>query len=441
MSKLGYQKNVAKYVVENMFTPELEIRSDDELNGLAERHLCEIQKFCPKDFTSVCATRLVAHYGYSYDLALFIAKKIVNKRTLYTEEELKPLLDSYENDLVTYKEKHTDKDDTKPYTIKQQLTRLLNEKFSITVLAIPTLGAVIFCLVPLIFMILVAFTNFDNLHQPPLNLFTWNGLNNFIAMFTGGIGPLEKLPKTILTLSIWTFVWAIFATFLNYIFGMILALIINKKGIRLKKMWRTIFVITIAIPQFITLLVMAQLLADTGPIVKLIGELSGDPLLKLKLLSNGDNFGIVPKIMVILVNLWVGMPFTMLMTSGILMNIPEDLYESSRIDGASASTQFFKITLPYMLFVTGPYLITTFIGNINNFNVIFFLTGGGPNDPNLYNAGKTDLLITWLYKLTVNDKNYSLASTLGILIFVICSFVSIIMYSKTGAATKEEDFQ
>ena len=84
----------------------------------------------------------------------------------------------------------------------------------------------------------------------------------------------------------------------------------------------------------------------------------------------------------------------MLITSGILMNIPSDLYESARIDGAGPIAQFTKITLPYMLFVTGPYLITQFIGNINNFNVIFFLTGGDPSAqlPGVQ-YGKTDILV------------------------------------------------
>ena len=81
---------------------------------------------------------------------------------------------------------------------------------------------------------------------------------------------------------------------------------------------------------------------------------------------------------VIVINIWVGIPFTMLQTTGILKNIPAELYESAKVDGANAFVTFFKITLPYMLFVTTPYLITTFTGNINNFNIIYLLSGGGP---------------------------------------------------------------
>jgi len=131
----------------------------------------------------------------------------------------------------------------------------------------------------------------------------------------------------------------------------------------------------------------------------------------------------------------------MLITSGILMNIPNELYESAKIDGASAIQAFFKITLPYVLFVTAPYLITQFIGNLNNFNVIYLLTGGAPSTTDYFQAGKTDLLVTWLYKLTVNNYEYNLASTIGIFSFIICAIVSLLTYHNTASYKREGDFQ
>ena len=150
------------------------------------------------------------------------------------------------------------------------------------------------------------------------------------------------------------------------------------------------------------------------------------------------------RICIIIVNMWIGVPYSMLICSGILMNIPADLYESAKIDGAGPVRCFFKITLPYMLFVTGPYLITQFIGNINNFNVIFLLSGGAPGDILKYTDGAkgTDLLITWLYKLSLGiDKDYKLASVIGILVFVISAVFSLLVYNKSSAVKKEEDFQ
>ena len=319
-----------------------------------------------------------------------------------------------------------------PNNLKQDIQLYLNDKYHVTVLTLPVFLTFLFTIVPLVFMILIAFTNFDRNHQPPGNLFTWVGFTNFTAVLWND--PLKS--KTFLDLLVWTLVWAVLATALNYVFGMILALMINKKGIKIKKFWRTIFVITIAVPQFVSLLLMSQLLADLGTFNVVLREL-GFIKTFLPFLSD-PNWA---KATVIIVNLWVGVPYTMLITSGILMNIPTDLYESAKIDGANAWVQFWKITLPYMLFVTGPYLITQFIGNINNFNVIYLLTRGGPLSLDYFQAGKTDLLVTWLYKLTVNEQNYAFASTIGIFIFLISAFFSLIVFNKTASTQQEEDFQ
>jgi arabinogalactan oligomer/maltooligosaccharide transport system permease protein len=201
-------------------------------------------------------------------------------------------------------------------------------------------------------------------------------------------------------------------------------------------MWRTIFVITIAVPQFVSLMLMSQILHDQGPLNMLLKKW-GFISQNIPFLTNAT----YARITVIIVNIWVGIPYTMLITSGILMNIPADLYESASIDGASPARMFFSITLPYMLFVTTPYLITAFVGNINNFNVIFLLTKGGPLVTDYYQAGKTDLLVTWLYKLTVDKQNYSLASTIGIFVFLICASLSLVVYNLSGSSRKEEEFQ
>jgi arabinogalactan oligomer / maltooligosaccharide transport system permease protein len=321
-------------------------------------------------------------------------------------------------------------------TFKQETNRLMNDKFHITVLSWPIFFAFIFTVLPLVFMILIAFTEFDRFHQPPGSLFTWVGFDNFVNMFSGENAFYSRLPGTLWAILEWSFIWAIFATFLNYFFGMILALMINKKGIRLKVVWRTVFVLTIAVPQFISLLIIRNFFNDQGPFVKFLFDLG--------LVGPGYSpFAQVDsaRFWVIIVNLWVGVPYSMLITSGILMNIPQDLYESATIDGAGTIAKFFKITLPYMLFVTGPYLLTAFIGNINNFNIIYFLTGGGPSSQTMFQAGQTDLLVTWLFKLTLFDSDYKMASTLGILIFMISSFLSLIIFAKTGGVKNEDTFQ
>ena len=217
---------------------------------------------------------------------------------------------------------------------------------------------------------------------------------------------------------------------------MIVALMINKKGIKLKALWRTLFVVTVAVPQFVTLLLMNQMLQVDGAINILLQNLGiiSQPILFL------NSTALVARITVIVVNIWVGIPYTILITSGILMNIPADLYESATIDGAGPARSFFSITLPYMLFVTTPYLITSFIGNINNFNVIYLLTNGGPTTTELYQAGYTDLLVTWLFKLTMDSKDYNLAAAVGILVFIVCATISLLTFNLTKSAKNEEEF-
>lgn len=317
----------------------------------------------------------------------------------------------------------------KPLSFVAELKDFLDEKFHITLLTLPIILLLVFTVLPIIFTIFIAFTNYDKLHYPPEKLFTWVGFENFQNVFY--LNP--QMSTTFGKILLWTIIWAIFSTFTCYIGGMVLAILINKKGIRFKAFFRTMFVISAAVPQFVTLMLMSQLLATNGVINKM-------------LLANG--FDMIPflsdpflaKVTVIIVNMWIGIPFTMLMISGLLMNIPADLYESARIDGANAFQQFTKITLPYMLFVTTPYLISTFVGNINNFNVIYLLTGGGPATVDYYQSGQTDLLVTWLYKLTVDQQDYKLGAVIGILVFVICAVGSLISFNLSKSSKNEEEF-
>ena len=225
-----------------------------------------------------------------------------------------------------------------------------------------------------------------------------------------------------------------FATALNYIFGMILAIIINRKETRAKGFWRFCFVLSIAVPQFVSLLIMRSMLQPTGIVNTL--------LMKYGIIDTALPFftkAIWARVTVIVINLWVGIPYTILQVTGILQNIPAELYEAAKIDGANAVQTFFKITLPYMLFVMTPYLITQFTGNINNFNVIYLLSGGNPT-PVDATAGKTDLLVTWLYKLTVDKKYYNLGAVIGIMTFVVLAIVALVTYRNTTSYKDEEGF-
>lgn len=340
----------------------------------------------------------------------FFAVYITNTKSAYASQEIKA-------------------SGKKPMNFLEEMKMFLDERFHVTLLIIPVVGLLTFTVLPIIFTIFMAFTNYDKAHQPPGNMYWWVGFKNFAEVFYSS--PLKS--QTLGKIIVWTFVWAIFATFTNYILGIVLALMINKKEIKFKGFWRTMFVVTAAVPQFVTLLIMKLLLANAGPVNSVI---TGMGLSAIPFLSDAN----WARVTVIIVNMWVGIPYTMLISSGLLMNIPEDLYESARIDGANAFQQFTKITFPYIFFVTTPYLITTFVGNINNFNVIFFLTGGGPDSTDYYKAGQTDLLVTWLYKLTIDSKDYNLAAVIGIIVFIICAAGSLITFNMSKASKNEEEF-
>lgn len=315
---------------------------------------------------------------------------------------------------------------------KDDLKSLLNHNVHITLLILPVAGILIFTVLPLVYMIMIAFTNYDNAHQPPGNLFHWTGINNFITILGSG----SNLGNTFWHILGWTIIWAVVATFSCYIVGILLSLWINSKFVRWKKLWRTIIVMSVAVPQFVSLLVLKIMLQPEGAVNMMLKNL-GIINTKLPFLTDAT----WARGTVLTVNLWLGVPYTMLIVTGILMNIPSELYEAASLDGASGFALFRRITMPYVVFVTTPYLITQFVGNVNNFNVIYLLTTGGPSTLDYYQAGKTDLLVTWLYKLTVGSKDYSYASTIGILVFVISAIVSLVTYRRTSAYNNEEGFQ
>lgn len=322
----------------------------------------------------------------------------------------------------------------KPTSFAKDMAEFLDGKYHITLLSFPVLMISIFQILPLIFMILIAFTNYNKQHMPPGALFDWVGFGTFASVFD--VAGSATRARTFIGLTKWTIVWAIAATFTNYILGMIVALMINKKGIKLKALWRTLFVIAIAVPQFVSLLLMNQILQTDGAFNILLSNITGQHFETQWL----NNTPLMARVTVIIVNLWVGIPYTILSMSGILMNIPEDLYESARIDGAGPVRTFASITLPYMLFVTTPQLITQFVGNINNFNVIYLLTNGGPTTEQYYQAGYTDILVTWLFKLTMNTNDYNLAAAIGILVFIVCATISLIVYNNSKSMKDEEAF-
>lgn len=325
-------------------------------------------------------------------------------------------------------------------TPKQELYGVVNDKFYVTSLVIPILGALVFTIVPLAFMILVAFTNYSYVPADGYNNFdvskniflNWVGLETFRRVFTEGAN-LQDL----LSVFSWTMIWAAVATFSCYFGGLFLAMLLNKKCVKPKILYRSLFVVAMAMPQFVSLLIMRTMFDDYGPLNNLF--------LKWGWISEFIPYWeqeFSAKVLILVINMWVGIPYYMLLTSGLLINIPNDYYEAASIEGASKWQQFKRITFPNIIYMTTPLLITQFVSNINNFNVIYFLTNGGSIAGGVANtAYSTDILITWLYSLTMKRFDYNFGAAIGIIMFIISATISLLVFRRSKAYNNEEAFR
>ena len=330
-------------------------------------------------------------------------------------------------------------------TFKEDLRSFKEEKFYITLLTLPVLGVVIFTVIPILLLIFVAFTNYDQNHMPPTSLFTWIGTANFKSLFGGG-GLTVTFGYAFVRVFAWTLIWAFFATITTYIGGILLSILLNSKKTRIPKLWRTMFIVTIAVPQFVSLLLVRNFFSNGGIVNTICANIGLTGFLR--------NIGLVSTsyipflsapgwahVMIILINIWIGVPYQMLIATGVLMNLPSDQVESARVDGATPFQIFRKITMPYMLFVTGPALVTDFVKNINNFNVIYLLTQDVYTTTNQAMANsqakEVDLLVTWLFRLTQDYYNYKMASAIGIIVFIFCAVFTLIAFNWMIKGDKE----
>lgn len=334
-------------------------------------------------------------------------------------------------------------------TFKEDMVQYVNKKFYVTLLALPVLGVVFFTIIPLLVTILVAFTNYDQQHMPPNALFSWVGVKNFINLFGGG-GLTVTFGYAFIRILIWTLVWAVFATFTTYFGGILLSIMLNSKLTKFPKLWRTLFIVTIAVPQFVSLLLVRNFFANSSIVNTFCANIGLTGFLRDLGVINTSyipflSAPIWAHVMIIIINIWVGVPYQMLIATGVLMNIPTEQLESAKIDGATPRQIFWKITMPYVFFITGPALVTDFVKNINNFNVIYLLTQDVyvTTDQAMANsqAKEVDLLVTWLFNLTQNYYNYKMASTIGIVVFILCAVFTLVAFGYMTRGNREEEYQ
>ncbi len=314
--------------------------------------------------------------------------------------------------------------------IGKSLAGMFDKYFYVTALVLPVVGVLIFNILPIIFMVFLAFTDYGGNIVESGALVSWIGFDNF-AMLFGAKG----LGSTFVKILGWNVLWAVMSTFLNYFGGLGIALLLNKKIVKGKRFWRAFPVLAYAVPGFITLLAFKFMFSNQGPINYYIELFGGTGKLFFGIDSRWS-----ARLIGWLVNGWLSIPSSMLLATGILANMNTDLYEAARIDGASPWKQFIKITLPFVIFATTPVLIGQFMGNFNNFGVFYFLRGGLYCD-GYFLASDTDLLINWLYNLSISKNYYLIGAAISIIIFVIAAAISIFVYVKSPSYSKEDMYR
>lgn len=312
-------------------------------------------------------------------------------------------------------------------TVKEQYRNVIDTGFPYLMLT-PGFFLLIFVVIfPILFVILLSFTNYDLYHSPPAKLVDWVGFENFFEIF-----KLDIWRETFIDVFAWTVIWTFVATTSQIAIGVFLAVLLNQKDLKFKKIIRTFLILPWAVPAFVSILVFAGMFNVT------FGAINNDLLAPL---------GIAPiswmtdpfwtKVALILIQSWLGFPFIFAMVTGVLQSIPGELYEAATVDGASIWQKFRNITLPIILFAIAPILITQYTFNFNNFNVIFLFNGGGPAVADS-TAGSTDILISWIYSLTLESAQYAKAAAITMVLSVIVITVALWQFRRTKSFQEED---
>lgn len=272
-------------------------------------------------------------------------------------------------------------------------------------------------LLPNLYSVGLAFTNFSLYHYQD---FDFVGLANF--------GKILKGPelKTFTKVLIWTLAWAGLSVVFSLAIGLFLAIPLNRPDLKGAKLYRTLFIVPWAIPAFISVLMWQGLLnSDQGAINILIHQM-GMP--KIPWLDHPS----WAKLSVLVVNVWLSYPFMLTVCLGALQSIPKEVYEAADVDGAPPWLQFTQMTVPLLRSALIPVLVSSFAFNFNQFTAIYLLTEGGPSMPGS-DAGATDILITYSYKLAFDLYQYGTACAYAVFIFLIVAALSGVNFRMTGA--------
>lgn len=244
------------------------------------------------------------------------------------------------------------------------------------------------------------------------------GAQNYARMLLN-----EDFRGPFLAIFSWTVIFSLSTVLLATAIGMLLAVMLNWEDLRFRGTYRTLLFLPYAVPGFISILVFKGLFNQN------FGEINAilDALVGIKPAWFADP--LLAKIMLVIVNVWLGYPYIMILCSGLLKAIPADLYEASALAGAGPLTNFFKITAPLIIKPLAPLLVSAFAFNFNNFVLIALLTDGRPDYlSSKIPAGQTDILVSYTYRIAFRDSgtDFGLAAAISTLIFILVAAMSLI---------------
>ena len=322
-----------------------------------------------------------------------------------------------------------------PKTGKEMVQAIYENGFPY-LLIIPSYIAMTFAIIfPVLVTLMIAFTNYDFKHTAPTALLDWIGFQNFTNMWT-----LSTFRSAFTSVLGWTLIWALAASTLQIVLGILTAIVANQPFVKGKRIFGVIFLLPWAVPAFITILTFSNMFNDS------VGAINAQVIpLFAKIFPFLDGV-LIPwktdptwtKIALIMMQGWLGFPYIYVLTLGILQSIPNDLYEAAYIDGANGWQKFRSITFPMIMAVAAPTLISQYTFNFNNFSIIYLFNDGGPGSVG-GNAGSTDILISWIYKLTTNSSpQYSMAAAVTLIISVIVISISMVAFKKLHAFDMED---
>ena len=262
------------------------------------------------------------------------------------------------------------------------------------------------------------------------NDFGFIGWRNFRIIFS-------QATRTLVPVFLWNILFAVSTIVINTVFGVFLAIFLNNPDLKFRNFYRTLLIIPWALPSIITIQVWKGFLnSNFGAINRILA------LLDLPALDWLNDVW-PARAAILLVNLWLGLPFMMTATLGALSAIPGDLYEAAKIDGANVWQRVTGVTLPLLRTALVPITLTGFAFNFNQFGLIYLLTGGGPGyDGGTSTARGTDILISWAYNVGFQAQGgyqYGLTSAISLLIFFITIAISLINFRVTGALKEESN--